>query len=98
MSNVRVCESSGQRSGSRPWVDVKGQGLISGVQRSILGARLSASRSNKSYYQSKVFVCVSVIRVCIQRDNSADVVTQLLIIVGVGGGTSLSVLQWEPLP
>ena len=51
----------------------QGQDQFSGAQRSILGARLcaavdirgsalpSAVKSNKSHYQSKVFVCVSII-------------------------------------
>ena len=40
-------------------VKVTDQGQISGVQRSILGARLCRvqQRAKKSHYQSKVFVC-----------------------------------------
>ncbi len=51
------------RSRSKVGVNVKGQGHISGMQRSILGARLCRvhQRAKKSHYQSKVFVCVSVI-------------------------------------
>ena len=42
---------------SKVGVKVKGQGQMSGAQRSILGARLQ--RAKKSRYQSEVFVCVS---------------------------------------
>ena len=50
-------------------VKVIGQGQTSGMQRSILGARLC---------QSKVFVCVSVISGA-YADYCADAVDQLLI-------------------
>ncbi len=56
-------QGQGHRSGSRSWIKVKGQGQISGAQQSILGARLCRvqQRAIKGHYQSKVFVCVSVI-------------------------------------
>ncbi len=53
----------------RAKVKCQGKGRISDVQRSILirGSALpSAAKSNKSHYQSKVFVCMSVIRGRIQ--------------------------------
>ncbi len=50
-------------------VKVKGQGKLSGVQQAICDIRgsalPSAAKSNRSCYQSKVFVCVSVISGCI---------------------------------
>ena len=54
-------------------VKVKDQSQISGVQRSIFGARLCRvqQRAKKTHYQSEVFVCVS--------SNHADVVDWLLI-------------------
>ncbi len=59
-------------SGSRSWV--KGQCQISGMQRSILGARLCQvqQRAMKCHYQSKEFVCVSNCR--------ADAVDRLLFL------------------
>ena len=54
-----------QRSGSRSKVEIKvigqGQGQTFGSQQSILGARPSVAKSNKSHYQSRVFVHVYVI-------------------------------------
>ncbi len=60
---ITVTLIQGQRSGSRSRVKVKGQGQLSGAQRSILGARLCRvqQRAKRSHYQSKVIVCVSVI-------------------------------------
>ena len=62
-------QGQGQMSGF--WVEVKGQGQISGAQR-------SAAKSNRSHYQSKVFVCNRGA----YTDNSADVVDRLLIYKG----------------
>ena len=49
--------------------------ILSGVQRSIIGAGLCRvqQRAKKSHYQSKVFVCVS--------SNRVDAVDRLLILV-----------------
>ena len=58
---VTLLWGQGQRSGSRSRVKVMGQGQLSGTQRSILGARLCrVQQSNRSHYQFKVFVCVSL--------------------------------------
>ena len=60
---VTLLKGQGQRSRSSSRVKFKGQGQFSGAQRSILGARLCQVQqpAKKSHYQSKVFVCVSVI-------------------------------------
>ncbi len=54
-----------------------GQGQIPGAQWSILPSAVKSNTCN-SHYQSKVFVCVSVIRGA-YTDNRTDVVDQLLI-------------------
>ncbi len=64
---------SRSKVGVKVTLKVKGQSQISGVQRSILGARLCRvqQRAKKSHYQSYVFVCVS--------SNRVDAVDRLLI-------------------
>ncbi len=69
---------------------------ISGAQRSILGAWLcrTQQRAKKSYYQSKMFVCVST--------NRADAVDRLLIqclllvlIHGASSNTAGIMIMWQ---
>ncbi len=71
---VTLLYGQGQRSESRSQVKVKGQGRISGVQWSILGARLCQVQqgAKENDYLSKMFLCVLT--------NRADAVDRLLIL------------------
>ena len=72
-TTVLPCSRSKVRVMVKGWGQSRGQGQISGVQRSILGALLCRvrQRAKKSHYQYKVFVCVS--------NNCVDAINQLFI-------------------
>ncbi len=78
--------------------------LVASVHLSVLpSVRLSVlSRLNcltyRRHYQSKVFVCVSVILGRIMMDNSADTVDQLLILTSLRARISFINydLRWLP--